>query len=68
MGISGYFSRCSGEHTGLIANAAGGMSVFGTVAQALVPAAPGLFPALGLVEMQVSDSNLICVYPREPSI
>jgi len=33
---------------GLIANAADGMAVFGTVAQALVPAAPGLFPALGL--------------------
>ena len=29
-------------------------AVFGTVAQALVPAAPGLFPALGLREMQAN--------------
>ena len=51
-----YFYRYSGEHAGLIANAPDRMSardsvrqaVFGTVAQALMPAAPGLFPALGL--------------------
>ncbi|HTA43322.1 MAG TPA: hypothetical protein VK789_12790 [Bryobacteraceae bacterium] len=47
MSTNPYFSRYSGEHAGLIANAVG-LAVFGTVAQALVPAAPGLFPAPGL--------------------
>jgi hypothetical protein len=33
--------------------------VFDTVAQALVPAAPGLFPALGLWQIPVNENQLV---------